>query len=107
MTKTESKWSERVEEWRASGQSAEDYARERDFKASTLRWWSSQLLRRASCVGAPVQMPPSVRMVRAVASGRPAASRIVVRIGAAHVEVQAGFDVALLHEVVRALGGAR
>lgn len=43
-------------------------------------------------------------MVRVVAAARPAGS-MSVRIGAAHVEVRAGFDRALLRELVEALGG--
>ena len=43
MTATERKWAERVQEWKASGATAEEYARGRDFTVSTLRWWSSQI----------------------------------------------------------------
>jgi len=44
-------------------------------------------------------------MVRVVAAARPTGS-LSVRIGAAHVEVRAGFDRALLRELVEALGSA-
>ena len=37
MTETESKWAERVREWKSTGQSAPDYVQGRGFEASTLR----------------------------------------------------------------------
>jgi ABC-type amino acid transport substrate-binding protein len=102
MTATESKWAERVRRWKASGQTADEYAPGLGFAAGTLRWWSSRLGRRAST---PAAGSPRVRMLRVVASTRSSGS-LSVRVGAAHVEVRAGFDQALLREVVEALGGA-
>jgi hypothetical protein len=37
MTETQEKWVERIREWRASGQTAREYAQGRGFEASTLR----------------------------------------------------------------------
>jgi hypothetical protein len=103
MTRTESKWAERVAQWRASGQTVTEYARGREYQASTLRWWSSRVGRgvveRSS--GA------SVRMVRVVAAAKPSESALSVRVGGVLVEIRPGFDVALLREVVHALGGER
>jgi hypothetical protein len=42
-----------------------------------------------------------------VAVSKPSTSGITVRIGAAQVDVRAGFDATLLREVVQALGGER
>ncbi len=104
MTATESKWAERVCEWRASGEPAEDYARGRGFEASTLRWWSSRLQR-----GVVTSSPrtPSVRMARVRRRRAPEsdAGSMTIRIGAARVEVRRGFDRGLLREVVEALRG--
>ena len=36
MIETETKWSERVREWRASGRTAKEYAEGREFKAHPL-----------------------------------------------------------------------
>jgi hypothetical protein len=109
MTRTESKWAERVADWRASGQSGADYARGREFKPSTLYWWSSRIgrddVRGTEREGST--RAPSVRMVRVVAVSKPSTSGITVRIGAAQVDVRAGFDATLLREVVQALGGER
>ena len=108
MTETESRWAGRVKAWKASGQLAADYARGRGFEASTLRWWSSRLGRErlASDVVAKPSAAPAVRMVRLVsAPTRPAPCALTVRVGVAQVDVQRGFDHALLRELVDALGG--
>ncbi len=103
MTETEAKWSERVREWKASGRTAKEYAEGREFKASTLVYWASCL--RTGIGGAPrAKREPRVRMVRVVPSTVRVDDTIVVAIGAARVVVRAGFDAALLRQVVRALG---
>jgi hypothetical protein len=43
MTETEAKWSERVKEWKASGQTAKGFAQGRDFKPATLTYWACRL----------------------------------------------------------------
>ena len=108
MTETESRWAARVQAWRSSGESAADYARGRGFEASTLRWWSSRIGRGAvaSDVVSKARTPPRVRMVRLEApSTRRAPRALTVRVGVAQVDVQPGFDRALLRELVEALGG--
>jgi hypothetical protein len=104
MTETETKWSERVREWKASGRTAKEYAEGREFKASTLVYWASCL--RTGVGGAPraKKREPRVRMVRVVPSAVRVEETIVVAIGAARVAVRAGFDPALLRQVVQALG---
>ena len=94
---TEAKWTERVRAWRASGESAYDFATRHGFAASTLHVWSSRIPHEDS--------PRFVRLVpKAVASGTPVAE-VVVEVGNARVRVASGFDAALLADVVRALGG--
>jgi hypothetical protein len=44
-------------------------------------------------------------MARVVRSARPRVDALTVRVGAARVEVRAGFDAGLLRELVAALGG--
>jgi hypothetical protein len=106
MTETETKWSERVREWRASGRTAKEYAEGREFKASTLVYWASCLRTGAGGAARAKKREPRVRMVRVVpvAGAVRVDDTIVVAIGAAHVAVRAGFDPALLRQVVRALG---
>lgn len=104
MTKTEETWVERVRAWRASGQTAPGFAQGRGFEASTLRYWAHRLRRD----GIDATATPRVRMLRVTPAPAPAAAApLVVSVGAARVEVRAGFDRALLREVVDALGGSR
>ena len=126
MTETESKWAERVKEWKASGQTAKAFAQGRDFKASTLTYWAYRVRRIGGRPEAPAtrQQPatglattPQVRMARvrpprvrsksptAAAAGSTGAT-MVIAIGAARIEVRSDFDRALLAQVVEALGGA-
>lgn len=103
MTETEKAWLERVREWRASGLSAPEFARERGFAAATLRWWSSRLVRVARVERQTVRMARVVPAARRAASSAP----LTVRVGMVQVDVRAGFDPALLRALVEALGGWR
>jgi hypothetical protein len=105
MTKTEAKWSARVEEWRASGKTAPEFAQGQGFESSTLRYWASRLKHLPPSLSKPV---PRVRMVR-VRWTPPAvvAAPLVVGIGAARVEVRSGFDRVLLRQLVEALAEER
>ena len=104
MTETESKWSERVREWKASGKTAKEFVEGRDFKASTLVYWASCLRRGSGESAVPERRKPRVRMARVMAVPSGADDAIVIAVGAARVAVRAGFDHALLRQVVKALG---
>ncbi len=93
---TEQRWRERVLAWRASGQTADEYAEPRGFAGGTLRWWSSRL-------GA-MTAPRFVQLVPRPPVLAPATTDVVVEVGHARIRVSAGFDAALLADVVRALG---
>ena len=101
MTDTEAKWAERVREWKASGQTAKEFAAGREFKPSTLVYW-------ASCLRTGSELrkrrEPRVRIARVVRVPAPTDAAIVVAVGAARVSVRAGFDPVLLRQVVLALG---
>ena len=101
MTETETKWAERVRRWRASGKAAPEFARGQGFEPSTLRYWASRLNRRPD----PVAKPPArVRLLRVRRVERDVADKpMTVTVGAARVEVRAGFDRALLRELIAAL----
>ena len=89
-------WTERVESWRASGQSAAEFAVGKEYSEKLLRWWGSELRRRE-------QRRARVRVARVV---RPSPREpLFVAVGAARIEVRAGFDRELLRCVVAALGG--
>jgi hypothetical protein len=99
------KWTERVGAWRAGGQTAAEFARGRGFEASTLRYWASRLGRARK---APTVAPSGASPVRMVRVTRSASSEpLTVSVGVARIEVRAGFNRALLREVIDALGGAR
>jgi hypothetical protein len=105
MTETETKWSERVREWRASGKRAEEFAEGRGFKASTLRFWASNLRRVTAGEKALASSKPQVQMVRVLTRPSRSDATIEVTVGAARVVIRSGFDRALLREVLGALGG--
>lgn len=129
MTETEAKWTERVEQWRASEKSAEEYAQGRGFEASTLRYWASRLKTKppqgpmppaSSVATAEPKHRDGVRVVRirrskasvpvaaAISHAADVANAAVwIAIGAARIEVRPGFDRRLLLDVVDALGGGR
>jgi len=109
MTSTAAKWSERVREWRASGETAWEFASGRDFEASTLRWWASRL--KTGTAGKPG--PYLARVVRrssmseAAMPARATRSELEVVIGAARIVVRGDFDPELLRQVASALGSGR
>jgi hypothetical protein len=107
MTDTEKKWSERVCEWKGSGLTAKQFSEGREFKASTLVYWASCLRRgRVGAAAGGKRQPRVPRMARVVRTTATPAESIVVSVGSARVAVRAGFDEALLRQVVRALGDA-
>ncbi len=107
MSETKDTWRRRVASWRASGQTADEFAAEHDLTVSTLRWWASQLKRDAA---APA---PLVRMAQVIRPPVPSARRgsVVVDIldVRARVTVEAGVERETLDAVFGALGigGAR
>jgi hypothetical protein len=107
MTATETKWSERVREWKASGKTAKEFVEGRDFKASTLVYRASCLRRKDGTAPRRGKREPRVRMAQVVALRSHADEAIVVAVGSARVTVRAGFDRALLRQVVEALGDDR
>ena len=78
--------------WRASGQTADEYAAGRGFAGSTLRWWASRLGRRG---------PALVRVVPVATPARDATLELAV--GDVRVLVCGGFDRVLLAEVLGVL----
>lgn len=110
------KWAELVEAWESSGQPARVFADERGVAEASLRWWKSELARRARSEPARRSPGPRPRVAQAIAMARvvregevrsaDASETVVVVIGQARVVVQRDFDPALLRAVVHALGGA-
>ena len=111
MTETQAKWTERVRAWRASGlEQRVEFAAGQEFKPSTLTYWASQLRLSMSAEGGVAgKRAPRLRLVQVVgkAATAPREDTMVVAVGTARIVVRAGFDRALLRDVVEALGGTR
>ena len=109
MTATQAKWSERVQAWRASGKTADEYASAFEFQASTLRYWASRL--KTESAEKPAVIARVVRrQSRALVVERGAAgvqSEVEVVVGEARIIVRRGFDVELLRQVAAALGAIK
>lgn len=118
MATTQEKWAERVGAWRSSGKTAEDFAAELDFKASTLRCWASKL----KIGGASAALPPAdpalkpaptrpTAMIARVVRTRDEApphdelppAMVEVVVGHARIVLRRGFDAEVLRQVVAAL----
>lgn len=110
---TRATWAARVEEWRRSGKTAEEFAADQPFSGGTLAWRASQLKRetvthrkpsatpkRQSKISSKLVFAEVVRRTRAA----PRAAAMTLEIGGARISVSAGFDATLLRDVVRALG---
>jgi hypothetical protein len=91
-------WSDRVRAWRASGETASQFAEGKGFAGSTLRFWATRLK------AAPAA--PLPRIVQLVPRRAEAGPELLIEVGAARVRVQRGFDRELLVEIVTALSGA-
>ena len=119
MTLQRGDWAKLVAEWRASRQSARQFAAARGVTDTALRYWAGRLGEEDGRRGAPAGRaarratrsaslsPPLARVVRP-GETPPADSggRIMVMVGKASIVVEPGFDDAHLRDVVRALSDA-
>ncbi|ATB45939.1 IS66 family insertion sequence element accessory protein TnpA [Corallococcus macrosporus] len=99
-------WKKRVEEWRTSGLSAEEYCRGKEFTPSPLYRWSSRLAKAGR--GEEEAAVPLVRLVSSPArvEAAPGAGLVVIEAHGARVLVPAGADVATVGVALAALGAA-
>jgi hypothetical protein len=109
--RSRSEWEREVAQWRSSGRSAADYARERGVKAGTLLWWSAQLKRKRTPVrgveATPVAfLPLHVRETHPERSVMATGSTIEVILGnGRRVRVVGQVDVEQLERVLAAAEG--
>ena len=116
---TRATWVARIEEWKRSGKTAEEFAAGQPFSGGTLTWRASQLRHRPGDVrGESAARGPSRRrrvsadskIVLAEVVRRAPELRdesLVVEVANARIAVRAGFDKALLCDVVAALREVR
>lgn len=98
--KTEKIWAARVEAWRASGQTAPEFASGKGFAPSTLRFWSSKLKRQRA------EIAPAIVFAR-VERTEPVRRPAVVFLGDGRIDVFADTDEEALGKAVRALRSVR
>jgi hypothetical protein len=91
---TRDEWTSRITEWKASGLSAEVFARDRGFSFRTMLWWQANL--RAGAAAKSTILPVTVRREET----------LLLRIRGAEVVVTDGTPSRLLRKVVDALGAA-
>ena len=107
-------WERLVKTWEGAGQPA-DFADKHGVAEGSLRWWKSELARRAKGAtrGRPPRQPgsgPRVPLARVVREGERAEElasgdgTLVVAVGGVRIVVERGFDASLLRAVVQALG---
>jgi len=94
-------WREQVSQYRASGLTMKAWCASHQIAFSQMKYWIRKLglSQRKRVTTAP-------NWIEVTTLSAPASS-LVVRVGAAAIDVPAGFDAALLNQVVEALGGRR
>ena len=100
-------WAKRVERWRKSGLSTEDFSAREGIKSKQLGWWRWKL--GSSLPEPPAPGPPQFLPVRVVdALACPPDARGPVEIALPNgrvVRVSAGFDAATLERVLEIASG--
>ena len=102
MSDTVETWRKRVANWRASGQTAEEFSKGRPWSVHTFRRWASRL-RRESTGPAPAPVVRVAQMIRST-SPREAAQGLVV-IEALDARVRVTVDAAAPAETIAAVLG--
>lgn len=104
MTKTERRkmWEERVSAYQASGLTQPNWCKEHDINVHQLRYWlkkfrSEKLFESSSPQWVPVKIDEIDNELDSFCES------ILVKVGAASIEVKSGFDPVLLANVVKAL----
>jgi transposase len=90
-----------VAAWRASGKTAKEFCKGRDYKAERLLWWSSDLKRRG--IAQPPDNPAAITRVVRKADARLQSFGVVVHLGSVRIEVPPGADKATVATVLEVL----
>ena len=95
-------WISRISDYRASGECVATWCERHQVTSKQLWYWMAKLKRAGLLQTPPASKPQwtSLRMDETVPDGT---SPILIRVGAATIEVRAGFEPSLFADVVRAL----
>ncbi len=102
MTRAErqKEWEQRIAKYRASGQSVTEWCAANDVNPERLWYW----LRKYKTPKETAPFMKSTQWLPVEISGQsPEQDSILIRVGAACIEVKSGFDPALLSGIVRVL----
>ena len=103
MTTAREKWRERVAQWRASGQTAREFAARRGINASTLSHWAWRLAQEPRGEGALARVPTMIEV-----HARPVMDdRFEIEFSGRRVRVPPSFDLDSLLRLLSALEEAR
>ena len=104
-------WQKRIERWRDSGLSAEQFAAELGINAGTLKYWKYRLGKQAAGIAdpAPTRQRSTVRHRASFVEVPPAtvvaSSAFVLELGdARRLQIPAHFDVSALERLLSVLG---
>jgi hypothetical protein len=103
---TRSEWLERVQAWKASGLSAQEFARGKGFTSKVLRWWRWKLGSEAGAVSTkPVRVAKATSPIEFIELVTPTRdpSGLLIRVGRVNVEVDRGFDLDTLARLLDVL----
>ena len=114
MTSSERKalWTDRIRSWKASGLSADAYARGKGFSGQALRYWALRLGLLHDPPASPKPRSPKSSPPRAssrsprfvqVVQPKTCSDELLLELGAVRLRVRHGFDPALLRAVVLSL----
>lgn len=115
---TEAVWAERIEAWKKSGKSADEFAAGQPFKGSTLIWRASQMRQRSRATStteprrrqarrprarAATAATPVIAMAEVVrrSSSPDSAARLVIEVAGARTTVGGHGDLALVRDILR------
>jgi transposase len=114
---TSAEWAKRVDEWRATGESSEDFCEGRGFSPDLLRHWAYKLGKTRGRGGKPparaaltvAEPTTAIRVARVVRRdpGRVDNAPLVVELAGARLTVPSGFEASTLAAVLGALSSAR
>ncbi len=97
--------------WRASGLSASEYAKGKDYAPKTLTWWASRLKRAGYDPGSETTVPMARVVVAAdpsesnttVSRSRSGGSGVALEVAAVRVSLDVAFDAATLEATLDVL----